>query len=87
MKIIRDGKEIELTSTEIEEAYRQKLLEYTIEDVKLHCEQEEIISMDDNDYASCAELALNYLEDNERYFDEYWLSVDQAIEDYFRKEF
>lgn len=96
MTIVRDGKEIELTHEELEQAYRERELEYRIEDAKAHCEElasgyfslgldndkELIETLDEDDYAKIAQNAKEILEDRDAYWGQYWGAFDDAISEY-----
>lgn len=86
MKIIRDGKEIELTADELRMAYEEKRLEYFAEDVKSSVENIELEeALDESD---CEEVAWRFdkaLGRNDSYWDSYWCTLESVIEEYIKE--
>ena len=86
MKIYRDSKEIELTPEELRMAYEEKHLEYLAEDVK---NQVEIMELKEEfDKTDCDELAWrfdNALGRNDSYWDSYWCTLENVIEEYIKE--
>lgn len=83
MKIIRDGKEIELTFMELIRAHEEYELDCMIEDiegmldsgtreVKLSAEQIKEVAM----------FATHNLSKNDSYAEAYWMSVECTLDDY-----
>lgn len=71
MKIKRNGCEIELTDSELMEAYEEYRLECAIEDIKGLCEREEI-DLSEVNVPEVAGNALNGLGKCDLYFEAYW---------------
>jgi hypothetical protein len=86
MKIYRDGKEIELTAEELRMAYEEKKLEYFAEDVKNSVEGMELDEeFDVGDYETLAYRFDRALGRNDSYWDSYWFTLENVIEDYIRE--
>lgn len=86
MKIYRDGKEIELTAEELRMAYEEKHLEYFAEDVK--CQVETMELEEDFDESDFNELAWRFdkaLGRNDSYWDSYWCTLENVIEEYIKE--
>lgn len=79
MKIIRDGKEIELTWQEIREAYELMNLEYFKEDVVARADEMEI-ELSEEDVDRIAEAAKRGIDRNDSFWDSYWMTIEYAIE-------
>lgn len=81
MKIVRNGIEYELTETELEAAYRERKHDYFVEDVKSKAEDMgiDLTGKDIDDIADCAD---DVLEDNDSFWESYWMSIEYAIEQY-----
>ena len=71
MTIKRGNQEIELTFTEMMEAYEEYRLDCAIEDVKGLCEQADI-KLADAEMRNIARDALAGLGKNDLYFESYW---------------
>ena len=71
MKIKRGNQEIELTFTEMMEAYEEYRFDCAIEDVKGLCEQADI-KLTDAEMGDIARNALAGLGKNDLYFEAYW---------------
>ena len=71
MTIKRGNQEIELTFTEMMEAYEEYRLDCAIEDVKGLCEQADI-KLTDAEMGRIARDALHSLGKNDLYFEAYW---------------
>ena len=84
MKIIRDGKEFELTQQELREAYTEKHMEYLREDVVSQSELDEI-ELDESDLDIIAERFEHALENCEGYWDYYWSVMEYAIKEYIKE--
>jgi hypothetical protein len=83
MKIIRDGKEFELTFSELMNAHEEYELDCMIEDVKnQHAQGEYDIDLTEEQFEEVASLALHNLGKNDSYFEAYWMSVDYTLDDY-----
>lgn len=83
MKIIRDGKEFELTQEELRKAYEVKNMEYLMEDVT--CKIEDEFDLDDDELAIIVERFENALEHNDMYWDCYWDTMEYVINEYIRE--
>ena len=80
MKIIRDGKEIQLTDDEIFNAYKEYHHDCLKEDVLSKAEEMEVEIPDDllNRVLYRADKSLD---NNDSYWETYWMSIEYAIED------
>ena len=80
MKIIRDGKEIKLTDNEIYNAYKEYRHDCLKEDVLSKAEEMEVEIPDDllNRVLYRADKTLD---NNDSYWETYWMSIEYAIED------
>ena len=83
MKIIRDGKEFELTYSEIMKAHEKYELDCMIDDVKSVYEQGEYdVELSEDNVSEIAHRALRNLSKNDGYFESYWMSVEYTLDDY-----
>jgi hypothetical protein len=83
MKIIRDGKEFELTFSELISAHEEYEFDCMIEDVRNQYEQGEYdIELSEEQIREVAGYALRTLSNNDSYFESYWLSVEYTLDDY-----
>lgn len=83
MKIIRDGKEIELTFMELMSAHEEYELDCMIEDVKNQYERDGYdVKLTDKQIEEVAGLALHNLGKNDSYFESYWMSVEYTLGEY-----
>lgn len=83
MKIFRDGKEFELTFSELMSAHEEYELDCMIEDVKSQYAQDEYdVELTDKQIEEVASLALHNLSKNDNYFESYWMSVEYTLNDY-----
>lgn len=83
MKIFRDGKEFELTFSELMSAHEEYELDCMIEDVKSQYAQDEYdVELTDKQIEEVASLALHNLGKNDSYFESYWMSVEYTLNDY-----
>lgn len=74
MEIVRDGKPIELTAAELEEAYRERKADYLKMDLQIRT---------GNDVSDrLVDLFDSLLCKNDGYWESYWLTADLAIERY-----
>ncbi len=86
MKIYRDGKEIELTAEELRMAYEEKNLEYFAEDVKSSIDGMELEEeFDESDYGELAWRFNKALGRNDSYWDSYWYTLENVIEEYIKE--
>lgn len=87
MTIHRDGNPIELTTSELRQAFEEYGLWCKMEDVKSEIVQNPnlptIANFDDTDIQVIAERADRMLSKNDLYYDAYWASINNAIEEYF----
>lgn len=79
MKIIRNGIEIELTYAEMLQAYELMERNYRKEDIVCKAEEMEIelTKEEIDDIADSVDHALN---NNNSYWDSYWLTIEDTIE-------
>lgn len=83
MKIYRDGKEYELTFSEMIQAHEEYELDCMIEDVKGQYTQGEYdIELTEEQIEEVAMFALNNLSKNDSYFEAYWMSVEYTLDNY-----
>lgn len=86
MKIYRDGKEIELTAEELRMAYEEKHREYFTEDAKSSAEGMELEEdFDESDYNELAWRFEKALGRNDSYWDSYWCTMENVIEEYVKE--
>ena len=83
MKIVRDGKEFELTQEELRKAYEVKNMEYLKEDVVSQLEGDE--DLDDVDLELIAERFEDALGHNDGYWDHYWDTMGYVINEYIKE--
>lgn len=84
MKIIRDGKEFELTEQELRQAYDEKDMEYTKEDIRIAASQAEI-GIEEGDLDAITDKFERYLDRCDGYWEHYWGVMMDAIEDYVKE--
>lgn len=83
MKIYRDGKEFELTFSEMIQAYEEYKFDCMIEDVKSQYAQGEYdVELTEEQIEEIAMFAVNNLSKNDSYFEAYWMSVEHTLDDY-----
>lgn len=83
MKIYRDGKEYELTFSEMIQANEEYKLDCMIEDVKSKYEEGDYdVELSEEQIEEVAMFAVNNLSKNDSYFDAYWMSVEYTLDDY-----
>lgn len=83
MKIIRDGKEFELTFSEMMQANEAYELNCMIEDVKnCYSQGEYDVDLSEDDLSEVASFALRNLSKNDSYFEAYWVSVEDTLNNY-----
>ena len=83
MKIYRDGKEFELTFSELMSAHEEYEFDCMIEDVKNQYEQSEHdVELTEEQIREVASFALHNLGKNDSYFEAYWMSVQYTLDDY-----
>lgn len=79
MKIIRNGIEYELTHEEMREAYDELSRYYLEEDIESRVDYRDL---EKSDIDSIARIAQKSLDNNESYWEAYWMSIEYAIDDY-----
>lgn len=79
MKIIRDGKEYELTWDELDAAYRECKRNYFAEDVIAKADEMGIMLTQEeaNELADIAEDSLNNCD---CFWEDYWMAIESALE-------
>lgn len=83
MKICRDGKEIELTFSEMIQANEEYKLDCMIEDVKSILESgARDIELSDEQIKEVAVNSVHNLGKNDSYYEAYWMSVEYTLDDY-----
>lgn len=83
MKIYRDGKEYELTFSEMIQAYEEYKLDCMIEDVKEQYENGEYdVELTEEQFKEVARFALRTVSKNDSYYEAYWMSVEYTLDDY-----
>jgi hypothetical protein len=83
MKIFRDGKEYELTFSEMIQAHEEYELDCMVEDVRSKYEEGEYdVELSEDDISEVASFALHNLSKNDSYFEAYWMSVEYTLDNY-----
>lgn len=83
MKIYRDGKEYELTFSEMIQANEEYRLDCMIEDVRSKYEEGDYdVELSEEQIEEAAMFAVNNLSKNDSYFEAYWMSVEYTLDDY-----
>ena len=83
MKIIRDGKEYELTFSEMIQAHEEYELDCMVEDVRSKYEEGDYdVELSEDDISEVAGFALHNLSKNDSYFEAYWMSVEYTLYNY-----
>ena len=83
MKIYRDGKEIELTFSEMIRAHEEYEFDCMIADVKSILESgTRDIVLSDKQIEEVASRAIHNLGKNDSYYEAYWMSVEYTLDDY-----
>ena len=83
MKIYRDGKEYELTFSEMIQAHEEYEFDCMIEDVKNQYEQSEYdIELSEEEIGTVASFALHNLSKNDSYYESYWMTVQYTLDNY-----
>ena len=83
MKIYRDGKEFELTFSEMIQAHEEYKLDCMIEDVRSKYEEGDYdVELSEEQIEEVAMFAVNSLSKNDSYFEAYWMSVEYTLDDY-----
>jgi hypothetical protein len=82
MKIYRDGKEYELTFSEMIQAHEEWELDCMVSDVKTLLEGREEVKLSEEEIGAVASFALHNLSKNDSYFEAYWMSVEYTLDNY-----
>lgn len=83
MKIYRDGKEFELTLSEMIRAHEEYEFDCMIDDVKnVYAQGEYDFDLSEEQIREVSSSALHNLGKNDSYFDAYWMSVQYTLDDY-----
>lgn len=83
MKIYRDGKEYELTFSEMIQAHEEYELDCMVEDVRSKYEEGDYdVELSEDDISEVAGFALHNLSKNDSYFEAYWMSVEYTLYNY-----
>ena len=82
MKIYRDGKEYELTFSEMIQAHEEWELDCMVSDVKTLLERREEVKLSEEEIGAVASFALHNLSKNDSYFEAYWMSVEYTLDNY-----
>lgn len=83
MKIIRDGKEFELTFSELMRAHEEYELDNMIEDVKsTYAQGEYDVNLSEEQIREIAGFALHNLSKDDGYMESYWISVECTLDTY-----
>jgi hypothetical protein len=83
MKIIRDGKEFELTFSEVMKAHEEYELDCMVLDVKSVLESDtRDVELSEDKIKEVAMSALHNLGKNDSYFEAYWTSVEYTLNNY-----
>lgn len=81
MKIYRDGKEYELTFSEMIQANEEYELDCAMEDVR-SLFGPETPDLSDDKVRDIASQAMHNLGKNDSYFEAYWMTVQYTLDDY-----
>lgn len=83
MKIYRDGEAFELTFGEIIQAHEEYEHHCAIEDVESILESgAREVELSSDQISEVASLALRRLNKNDNYFESYWMTIEDEIDDY-----
>lgn len=82
MKIFRDGKEYELTFSEMIQAHEEWELDCMVSDVKTLLERREKAKLSEEEIGAVASFALHNLGKNDAYYEAYWMSVEYTLDNY-----
>lgn len=86
MKIFRNGEAFELTFSEIIQAHEEYEHHCAIEDVESILESgSREVELSDEQISEIASFALRRLNKNDNYFESYWMTVEDAIDDYINR--
>ena len=81
MKIIRDGKEYELTHVEMREAYCNLKREYLKDDI-LSKAKDMYVEISDELLEEIADHIEHGLSNNDSYWECYWMTIEDVIDEY-----
>lgn len=83
MKIIRDGKEFELTFSEMIQAHKEYEFDCMVEDVESKYEEGDYgVELTEAQIKEIAMFAINNVSKNDMYFDAYWMSIENTLDNY-----
>ena len=83
MKIYRDGKEYELTFSEMIQANEEYKLDCMVEDIDSILDSgTRDVELSDEQIKEVAIMAVNNLSKNDSYYEAYWMSVEYTLDDY-----
>lgn len=83
MKIIRDGKEFELTLSEMIQAHKEYEFDCMVEDVRSQYEDGDYgVELSEEQIEEIAMFAIKNVSKNDGYFDAYWMSVENTLNNY-----
>lgn len=83
MKIYRDGKEYELTFSEMMQAHEEYKLDCMVADVEELLENgSRDVELSSEQIREVATSALHNLGKNDSYFDAFWMSVEYSLDEY-----
>lgn len=83
MKIYRDGKEYELTFSEMMNTHEEYEFECMVNDVQSIIESgTREVKLSEGQIREVASHALHNLGKNDSYFEAYWMSVEYTLDDY-----
>ena len=83
MKIYRDGKEYELTFSEMVQANEEYKLDCMVEDVRNVVESgTRDVELTEEQIKEVAVQALHNLGKNDSYYEAYWMSITYTLDDY-----
>lgn len=83
MKIFRDGKEFELTLSELIQAHEEYELDCMVSDVKsCYAQGDYDVELSEDDINEVASFAIHNLSKNDGYFDSYWMSVEYTLDNF-----
>ena len=71
--------DVEMTETQMYDIYREQKMKYFIEDVECKAEEMEV-NLEDVDIRELACEAEHALDNNDSYWESYWMSIEYAIE-------
>lgn len=83
MNIIRDGKEFELTFSEMIQAHKEYEFDCMVEDVRSKYEDGDYgVELSEEQIEEIAMFAIKNVSKNDSYFDAYWMSVENTLDNY-----